>query len=408
MQRDDKSSAAVTATHERIVATKAQSTFSVDQPRVVVVSTYSGMEPYIPAWDDLATQATEPNPFCESWALLPAWRHLAGPLDIRIGLVFTDDKSDPKTPGLLLGLFPIAARLKHETLRLKTAALWRHTHSPLGTPLLRKGYERAALSGLFDWLDRDRGLGRMLSIELAGGDGPFFKNLQALASDRTLRLFSFNEFSRGVFRPMADAETYFKTVLSPKRRRNLRQEYDKLSKIGRLETLELKPDDDLDYWLRSFFALEASGWKGNLGTAIVCSPIDVRFFEELSKGGFDRRQLQILMLRLDDRPIAMQYNLVSNQAVFALKIAYDENFKRYSPGMLLGVEAFKLFHGRPDISWVDSCPTAPVNIEREDLWNESRLIRHVLVSTSDKAGKTILRLLPTARRLQRAFRSLRE
>jgi hypothetical protein len=366
------------------------------------------MEPYTPAWDDLAAHATEPNPFCESWTLLPAWKHLAGPIDIRIVLVFSDDRSQPSTPGMLLGLFPIAARLKHETLHLRTAALWRHTHSPLGTPLLRKGYERTALIGLFDWLDKDRGLGRMLSVELAGGDGSFFENLQTLADDQKRQLFSYNEFSRGVFRPMADIETYFKTVLSPKRHRNLRQEYDKLSKIGRLETLELKPGDDLNYWLESFFALEVSGWKGKLGTAIACSPIDVRFFEELSKGGFERRQLQILMLRLDDRPIAMQYNLVSHQAVFALKIAYDEDFKRYSPGMLLGVEAFKLFHGRPDISWVDSCPTAPVNIEREDLWNESRLIRHVLVSTSDKVGKTILRLLPTARRLQRALRSLRK
>lgn len=248
----------------------------------------------------------------------------------------------------------------------------------------------------------------MLSVELAGGDGPFFENLQALANDQKRQLFSYNEFSRGVFRPMVDSETYFKTVLSPKWRRNLPEKYDKLNNIGHLETLELKPGDDLDYWLKSFFALEASGWKGKLGTAIACSPIDVRFFEELSKGGFDRRQLQILMLRLDDRPIAMQYNLVSHQAVFALKIAYDEDFKRYSPGMLLGVEAFKLFHGRPDISWVDSCPTAPVNTDREDLWNESRLIRHILVSTSDKVGKTILRFLPTARRLQRAFRPLRK
>lgn len=407
MQSDERPSAIVTTTHERIVESKDQGTLSIDQPRVIVVSTYNDMEPYVPAWDDLAAHATEPNPFYESWALLPAWKHLAGPLDIRIVLVFSDDSSQPIAQPLLLGLFPIAARLKNETLRMRTAALWRHTHSPLGTPLLRKGYERAALNGLFAWLDIDRSLGRMLSVELAGGDGPFFEHLQSLANDQKRQLFSYNEFPRSVFRAMADDEAYFKTVLSAKRRRNLRQEYDKLSKVGRLETIELKPGDDLDYWLKSFLALEASGWKGKLGTAVACSPIGVRFFEELSKGAFDRHQLQILMLRLDDRPIAMQYHLVSHQCAFKFKIAYDESFKRFSPGLLLAVEVFRLFHGQLKVPWMDSCRSAPVNTEREDLWNESRLIRHILVSTSDKVGKTILRFLPAARRLQRALRSLR-
>ncbi|MBI5266461.1 MAG: GNAT family N-acetyltransferase [candidate division Zixibacteria bacterium] len=323
-------------------------------------------------------------------------------------LVFSDGNSQPSSTDVLVGLFPIAARMSHEMLRVRTATLWRHTHSPLGTPLVRKGHERTALIGLLDWLDKERRLGLLLSIELAGGDGPFFEALQALAGEQKRRLFCYNEFSRGVFRPLADEEMYFKTVLSPKRRRNLRQEYDKLGKIGRLETLELKPGDDLEYWLKSFIALEASGWKGKLGTAIACSPIDMRFFDELSRCGFERGQLQMLMLRLDDRPIAMQYNLRSRRAVFALKIAYDEEFKRYSPGMLLGVEAFRLFHGRPDVDWVDSCPNAPVNIAREDLWNDSRLIRHVLVGTGNMMGQLLLRCLPTVRSLQRALRSLRK
>jgi hypothetical protein len=385
---------------------KVQGEYSVVHERVVVVLTHVEMEPYIAAWDDLAAHASEPNPFYESWALLPAWKHLAGPLDIRIILVFSSDNSQPTDRPLLLGLFPILAHLKHKTLRIAIAVHWLHTHSMLGTPLLRKGYERAALVGLFEWLDANRNLGRILSFEHVGGDGPFFENLQALVNDQKRVMFSHNEFSRGVFRPMVDAETYFRTVLSVHRRKILRKHYSHLGKSGKLETLELGPGDDLDHWLQSFFALEGSGWKGKLGTAIVCSPIDVRFFTELSKNAFEKRRLQMLMLRLDDRPIAMQYSLVSTQGAFVLKIAYDEDFKQYSPGTILSVESFRICHGHPDVPWWDSCRAGPVDKSRENVWNESRLIRSLFVSTSDRIGKTILRVLPVARNMRRALRSL--
>ena len=34
------------------------------------------LERHVAAWDELAANAAEPNPFYESYALLPAWRHL--------------------------------------------------------------------------------------------------------------------------------------------------------------------------------------------------------------------------------------------------------------------------------------------------------------------------------------------
>ena len=389
---------------ERTTRPKAQGGEVAIGRKVVVVTSPDEMTSYIPDWDDLADHAAEPNLFYESWALLPAWKHLADATDIRIVLVFSHDKAHSTAQPLLLGLFPIAAHVRHQTIRVATAFVWRHTHCPLATPLLRKGYEREALAGLFNWIESNRNLGHMLSFELVGGDGPFFESLQSLVYDEKRLMFSYNEFSRGVFRPMADVETYLQKVLSAKRRRNLRQEYNNLSKLGRLETLELKPGDNLDYWVRSFFDLEGAGWKGQTGSAIVCKPTDVQFFQELSNNAHAKQKLQILMLCLDDRPIAMQYNLVSPQGAFALKIAFDENYRRYSPGMLLGIEAFRLFHGHPDVPWMDSCPSAPVNITRENLWNESRLIRHILVSTGDIVGKTILRILPTARTVKRALR----
>ena len=356
-------------------------------------------------WDDLSAHASEPNPFYESWALLPAWKRLAGSLNIRIVLVFLDSFSSPTSRPLLIGLFPIAVRLRHEILHIRTAALWRHTHCPLTTPLLREGYERAALEGFLSLLDNDRSFGRVLSFELASGDGSFYHNLQTLVNDQMRQMFNYNEFSRPVFRPMADFETYFGSALSANSRKQFRKKYRDLSNSGKLETLELKSGDDLDSWLESFLVLEASGWKGKQGTAIASSISDTLFFQEFSKGAFDRGRLQMLMLQFKGKPVAMQYNLISCDGAFCLKLAYDETYERSSPGFLLDVEALKILHGRKDIPWMDSCRSAPVFDILERIWIERRLVRHILVSTSDRIGRSILRLLPTARRLQRALQS---
>ena len=44
------------------------------QPVVQVVRTREALEAIVPAWEELAAQACEANPFYEHWILLPALR----------------------------------------------------------------------------------------------------------------------------------------------------------------------------------------------------------------------------------------------------------------------------------------------------------------------------------------------
>ena len=107
-------------------------------------------------------------------------------------------------------------------------------------------------------------------------------------------------------------------------------------------------------------------------------------------------------MRLDGQPIAQKFSLIDSRGAFAFKIAYDENYARFSPGTLLEVENICRLHARPDIEWMDSC-AAPVHFINR-LWDDRRTIKSVLVSTGGRAGALVVWLIPFMRGLNRALR----
>ena len=87
---------------------------------VVVIEDFEMLEDYIQAWEDLAVDALEPNPFYEPWMLMPALRGLATGKDLRVVLVLNIDRGEP----VLCGVFPLERRARYKGL-------------PVAAPLLR-------------------------------------------------------------------------------------------------------------------------------------------------------------------------------------------------------------------------------------------------------------------------------
>ena len=49
----------------------------------------------------------------------------------------------------------------------------------------------------------------------------------------------------------------------------------------------------------------------------------------------------MLALRLDGAPIAMKFNVEAGDGAFALKVAFDEAYARFSPGVALEIESIR-------------------------------------------------------------------
>jgi CelD/BcsL family acetyltransferase involved in cellulose biosynthesis len=87
--------------------------------------------------------------------------------------------------------------------------------------------------------------------------------------------------------------------------------------------------------LESFYALEASGWKGDAGTAIESQRDTRDFYTEILKTAANFGYLSMYFLDLDGHPIAAHLGLTYRQRYYALKCGYDESLAAFAPGHLI-------------------------------------------------------------------------
>jgi CelD/BcsL family acetyltransferase involved in cellulose biosynthesis len=97
----------------------------------------------------------------------------------------------------------------------------------------------------------------------------------------------------------------------------------------------LEPPSDLEAQLQRYLEIEARGWKGRTGTAILCSPYMERFYGSIARSFHAAGSLRFSELALGGRPVAFELQLLHAGRVFALKRSYEEDFRRLGPGMVL-------------------------------------------------------------------------
>jgi CelD/BcsL family acetyltransferase involved in cellulose biosynthesis len=333
-------------------------------------------------WTELAEAAAEPNAFYEPWMLLPALRAFAG-ADVEVALVFGPHPSRAKGRRQLCGLFPVQ-------FRRGRAELWRHRYCYLTTPLLRSGSARAALTKFLDWI---AGRAPVVRLEDVPGDGEF----RLLLVDELLRRrwpsVVSEAYTRAVLRRAPTAEAFLERALPGKRRKELRRQRTRLGELGQLETAELQPGDDPRPWISGFLELEASGWKGRDGVAASSRGCDQAFIDEMALAAAGRGRLQMLALRLDGRPIALKMNLFGGAGAFAFKIAFDESFARFSPGVQLELDNVRRAHELTGLRWMDSC-AAPNRFMINHLWPDRREMQTLFFAAGSARGGLAVSLVP--------------
>lgn len=135
--------------------------------------------------------------------------------------------------------------------------------------------------------------------------------------------------------PFVDATLDTEVVLqrlSAKRRSNLRRAARRLEDLGDVSFEVHRSADGLDAVLDEVLHLEASGWKGERGTAVSADPRRERFYRAVTRWAAERGWLLLTALRLDRRMIAFSLAFDDHAVVHGLKLAYDEGFGKHSPG----------------------------------------------------------------------------
>jgi hypothetical protein len=276
----------------------------------------------------------------------------------------------------------------------------------LCTPLLRKDCAQDCWEFFLRWLAHNREGCSLLELPYVPGDGPFSQLLIQTGNRLGIVSQPVESTVRALFTPRASAEAYFKAALSSKRRQEFRRLERRLSELGRVQFRILTPAEDRTRWIEAFLNLEARGWKGNEGTALAQEAPNRSFFHAFMSNGFARRKLLMLGAFLDEKPIALKCNVIAGEASYALKIAYDEQYARYSPGVLLELFNIRCLHEIPDIRWMDSC-AIPDHPMIDHLWLDRRAIQTVLISPGTSLADLLVSLVPFMRWLKRKLKPKR-
>jgi CelD/BcsL family acetyltransferase involved in cellulose biosynthesis len=350
-------------------------------------------------WDELAQSAALPNPFFESWMLLPALSFLRG--EEQVSLLTVTDSAAAGEP--LIGLFPVVQKRGYKGLKVPYLEVWRYSHCYFAVPLIRAGYEEQFWKALFRWFDK-------------ASDRPYFMRFPEFACDHLVEssllsqaretgryVFQVQTYERASLAGCHEVSTYRKEVLG-KRAKQFRQKEKKLAKEGTLKVEYISDQKDLIVWLDRFLHLEKESWKGRRGTAMASTATDEKFFRHIMEHAVKRGSLQMSVLLAGSQIAAIRTGFVSGQYEYSYKIAYNESLGRFSPGVLLELSHAENFLGRKTMVLLDSCATPDVRMLNQ-VFKDKRTIAVYEVSAARLTTKLFLRgialLTSAVRRLRK-------
>lgn len=344
------------------------------------------------AWRALADDAVEPNPFAEAWFMRPAINHLQTSAKDRLISVW-------KGPDLL-GMLPVTTENRYGRMPIPHVENWLHYHCFYGAPLIRKGQEAAFWSAALAQLDDSNWARNFLHLVGFDPSGAAFNSLRAVRRTDVV-----HRSARAMLKSNLDPKTYFTTHVRQKKRKELRRLRSRLDELGDVCFESFSAENDVDSWAAAFLALEASGWKGRNGTALNDADPTRAFFTEALAGACAAGRLEMLKLTLDGKPIAMLVNFMTPPGCFAFKIAFDEAYARFSPGVLIKVENLMLLN-RQEIEWTDSCAVEDHPMINS-LWAERREIVRITVPLAGRARRLVFHAARAAEQLSAMLRGRR-
>ncbi|MBK8232737.1 MAG: GNAT family N-acetyltransferase [Candidatus Eisenbacteria bacterium] len=387
------------------VPTGAPSSVPVVGDRFVAIEVQgeAALLEHLAGWEALVDAAVEPNLFLEPWMVLPALQGLSGKRPVSFLLIYEPPRSHLQNRRLLVGLVPLERTRFGGAVRRPVLQLWRHRFAYLTTPLLHRECAREAFAAVLDWLEREAG--GMVRLPMWRAEGPVHEMLIEELNTRGWPFHLDDVYTRAYLRRGSGGDAYLERSMDAKRRRNLRRLGDRLREAGTVEICTPGADDKLESWVEEFLRLEASGWKGAAGSAFLSRDADADFLRRIAAAANQRGRLEFMALRFEGRPIALKLNLWSEDGRrgYAYRIAFDEEFAKFSPGMLLELENIQRFHDRPAAVEMDSCASRN-RFLLNHLWRERLTIETLWLAPAGRA-EFWLRAIPLLRWLEsRLFR----
>lgn len=169
----------------------------------------------------------------------------------------------------------------------------------------------------------------------------------------------------------SSSEAEFMSNLSRNRRQSIKRMQRRLFETYPAEyIIEQKPGVETNMErLEEFMRLEDSGWKGKKGSSILRRQGYEPYFREVVRHAGRAGLMVWYSLCVDDQIIARQFCLRSHNTLWIPKTAYDEQFSRYGPGILMNHFSLLDCVKQSSINEMNNISGTPWFVD----WNPSRI-----------------------------------
>lgn len=334
------------------------------------------------ALSDLLARALEPNVLLGPDVLDAALEAFAPKAEILVA-------RRGGSGGEILGLLPLWRPRVGFGVSARWPVVFGNDFTPLSTPLVDRDHAVVVLAALLQEVSR-RGAGLVLPYLMLSG--PFALALADAVrlGGHHLRVAEFHE--RAALMPGRDPETSeaakrFNAGLRRKRRREWARQWRRLVETGPITTTSVRGQAAVEAFA-DFLVLEASGWKGRNGTALVQHPHELRFGERIVAALAEKDGVVIDRIDRSGQPIAMLVNFGAEGHYVTWKTAYDEAFAAFSPGAQVFLRASARFLDEPAVLLVDSLAVADHPL-LSHMWRDACSIGTALVGFGSEARITL-------------------
>jgi CelD/BcsL family acetyltransferase involved in cellulose biosynthesis len=329
-------------------------------------------------WQMLASAALEPNAFYEPAFALASARVFGH--DVGAGLVWSRS-----TPARLLGFFPARIERRRYGIPLPVLTGWTHPFGPLGTPLVARDWGEPVTAAWLEHVANNPALPNIMLLPYVPVAGAWADTLGCVIARRGGQVREFGRHARALLAPGDDRADYLQRAVGGRKRKELRRQRKRFSDLGVVMSGITGETSAVLRAIDDFFALEAGGWKGRAGTAARDHEDIRRFLQTAVTDLAGQGKAQVARLFLDTRAVAAIIVLRSGATAWCWKIAYDERFARFSPGVQLLLDVTQGLLDDTGIARADSC--ADENHPMIDhVWRERRVLADRLIRLGPEGG----------------------
>jgi Acetyltransferase (GNAT) domain len=285
-------------------------------------------------WRGLAERAIEPNGY-----YLPAWELAVNAFAsgrTGVSALGAWQSTSTSEPARLIGLLPVVSLWRACKIPLPALA----SASPYGTlctPLLDRSVAEEAAR---DLMREARAAGaHALVLSDVSLNGAAMKAFTQALRQENLQPVVLHSHFRACLDARREADEVLRDALSAKKLKELRRQRNRLAEAHGAVRFEVaRSADDVSRAVEIFLGLEASGWKGERGTALQQDNGDLSFIRHATRGLAETGQCEIIIMRAGDTAVAAAVVLRHQDRAFYFKLGIDERFAKFSPGVQLTLD----------------------------------------------------------------------